>query len=56
MAHRLANGTAHEDYVRDSEYGPTTNVVGQRSSPKRTKQSTERRGGGDQFLVSEEAP
>ena len=49
----MANGTAYEDYVCDSEYEPTTNVVRQRPSPKCAEESTERRGGGDQFLLEE---
>ena len=50
VAHRLANGTAYEDYVCDSEYKPTTDVIRQRASPECAKEGTKRRGGGDQFL------
>lgn len=50
VAHRLANGTTYEDYICDTEYEPTANVVGQGTCPKRTKKSTECRSGSDQFL------
>lgn len=50
VAHCLANSAAHEDYICDSEYKPTTDVIRQRASPKRAKEGTKRRGGGDQFL------
>lgn len=50
VAHSLANGTTHEDYICDSEYEPAANVARQGARPEPTKKSAECRCGSDQFL------
>ena len=51
MAHCLANGAAHENYICNSEHETAACVVGQGACPKGAEKSTKRRSGSDQFLA-----